>query len=122
MAMKGLNSGRTGQDEPAPHKVDPHEAAPHEAAPHEAAPDEAPAYRPGLLTTGLGLLRTPGTGSPLRWFFSAIWLVYLIQPVHALFGHDHGVLWIAGGLAITVAFCVIYVPTVIDTDRRPRLA
>ena len=24
--------------------------------------------------------RLPGTGSPMRWFFSAIWLVYLIQP------------------------------------------
>jgi two-component system sensor histidine kinase DesK len=42
--------------------------------------------------------------------------------VHALFGPDHGVLWIAGGLTITLAFCAIYVPTVIDTDRRPRLA
>jgi two-component system, NarL family, sensor histidine kinase DesK len=113
MAMKG----RTDQDESAPYQ-----AGPHQAAPDEPAPDEAPVHRPALLSAGLGWLRTPGTGSPLRWFFSAIWLVYLIQPVHALFGHRHGVLWIGGGLAITLAFCAIYVPTVIDTDRRPRLA
>ena len=63
----------------------------------------------------------PGTGNPLRWFFSAIWLVYLIQPVDGLFGHHHGVLWIAGGLAITLAFCALYVPTMVDWDGRPRL-
>ena len=53
--------------------------------------------------------------------FSGIWLVYLIQPVIDLF-HHHGVLWIAGGLVITVAFCVIYMPTLMYHDNRPRLA
>jgi two-component system, NarL family, sensor histidine kinase DesK len=63
----------------------------------------------GLLTSTFGERpAVPGTGSPMRWFFSGIWLVYLIQPVSALFGHHHGVAWIAGGLAITAAFCVIY--------------
>ena len=63
----------------------------------------------------------PGTGSPMRWFFSAIWLVYLIQPVSDLFGHHYGVAWIAGGLAITVAFCVIYMLVLMYSDEQPRL-
>ena len=63
----------------------------------------------------------PGTGgNPTRWFFSAIWLVYLIAPVSGLFGHRHGVLWIAGGLAITLAFCVAYVAVLLDWGERPR--
>jgi two-component system, NarL family, sensor histidine kinase DesK len=77
--------------------------------------------RPGLLTSAIGLRHAPGTGSAQRWFFSAIWLIYLIQPVASLFGHGHGVLWIAGGLAITLAFCVIYVPVLVNSTRRPRL-
>jgi two-component system sensor histidine kinase DesK len=78
--------------------------------------------RPALLTRGLTNRHVPGTGGPLRWLFSSIWLVYLIQPVSGLFGHHHGALWIAGGLAITAAFCVIYAPAIIDVDKRPRLA
>ena len=65
---------------------------------------------------------TPGTGGPLRWFFTSVWLVYLIQPVTELFGHHHGVLWIAGGITITVAFAVIYVPILLYVERWPRLA
>ncbi len=76
----------------------------------------------GLLTTGLSDRHVPGTGSPLRWFFSGVWLAYLIQPVSDLFKHDHGVAWIAGGLVITVAFCAIYLPTLMYSDTRPRLA
>ena len=87
--------------------------------------------RPGLVMSGLGQLRrpgtegrlsTPGTGSPMRWVFSSVWLVYLIQPVSALFGHHHGALWIAGGLAITVVFSAIYVPIVGNSISWPRLA
>jgi two-component system sensor histidine kinase DesK len=63
-----------------------------------------------------------GNGSPLRWLFSSVWLVYLIEPVSALFSHKNGVLWIAGGLAITVAFCGIYVPLVGDAMGKARLA
>ena len=75
----------------------------------EAVRNGTDADGPGLLTSAFGERHAvPGTGSPMRWFFSGIWLVYLIQPVSALFGHQHGVAWIAGGLAITVAFCVIY--------------
>jgi len=64
----------------------------------------------------------PGTGGPLRWFFTSVWLVYLVQPVAALFGHHHGVLWIAGGITITVAFCAIYVPALLHVERWPRLS
>ena len=82
--------------------------------------------RAPLITRGLTDRHVPGTGGPLRWLFSSIWLVYLVQPVSELFGrhhgHYHGVLWIAGGLAITAAFCVIYAPVIIDVDKRPRLS
>jgi two-component system, NarL family, sensor histidine kinase DesK len=74
----------------------------------------------GPFSSALGRRGVPGTGSPMRWFFSGIWLVYLIQPVSALFGHRHGVAWIAGGLAITVAFCVIYMLVLMHSERLTR--
>ena len=77
---------------------------------------------PGLVTSAFGEGHVPGTGGPWRWFFTAVWLVYLIGPVAALFGHDHGVAWIAGGLAIAVAFCAIYLSVLMYADDRPRLA
>jgi len=65
---------------------------------------------------------TPGTGSNWRWLFSGVWLVYLLQPVYNLFKHG-GVLWIAGGLLITVVFCVVYMSVLLyHDDERPRLA
>jgi two-component system sensor histidine kinase DesK len=64
----------------------------------------------------------PGAGGPLRWLFSSIWLFYLIEPVSELFGHHHSVLFIAGGVALTVAFCLIYAPIVIKADKWPRLS
>ncbi len=76
--------------------------------------------KPGLVTGGLGQYHVPGTGSPMRWFFSGVWLVYLIQPVGDLFGHHHGAAWIAGGLAIAVAFCVTYMLVLMYSDRWPR--
>jgi len=93
MAMRGLASEATGEPEPA---------------------------RPGLFLSGLGI-RTPGTGSRWRWFFSGVWLVYLVAPVSELF-HHHGAAWIAGGLAIAVVFAGVYVPTLVNTSGRPRLA
>ena len=101
MATRGLYRGPAGQDEPA-------------------EPPAQPA-RPGLLTAGLGM-RSAGPASPWRWFFSAIWLVYLVAPVSALFGHGHGSLWIAGGLAITIAFCVAYVWLLARSIRRLAVA
>jgi two-component system sensor histidine kinase DesK len=89
---------------------------------NETAKDEVPPLRPGEVTSAQGMRFVPGTGNnPWRWFFSAIWLVYLIQPVSALFGHRHGVLWIAGGLATTLAFCTVYVAALVRWDERPRL-
>ena len=38
-----------------------------------------------------------------------------------LFGHRHGVLWIAGGLAITLAFRTVYVAALVNWGGRPRL-
>ena len=120
MATRGLNkvgSGRTGQDESAIASA----AVP---GTDEAAADHFRAPRAGLISNGFGLRRrpgVPGTGSMWRWFFSGVWLVYLIQPVGDLFGHHHGVLWIAGGLAIAIAFCVVYVPTVANSVGRPDL-
>ncbi len=68
----------------------------------------------------------PGNGQLAALAVSSIWLVYLIQPVSELFGRDHGhqhsALWIGGGLVITVAFCAIYAPVIVNVDRWPRLA
>jgi two-component system sensor histidine kinase DesK len=64
---------------------------------------------------------TPGTGNRWRWLFSGVWLIYLIQPVIDLFHHG-GALWIAGGLVIVVAFCLIYLPLLMYHEDRPELA
>ncbi|HEY6295482.1 MAG TPA: histidine kinase [Streptosporangiaceae bacterium] len=77
---------------------------------------------PGVMVGGLRARYVPGTGGPQRWLFSSIWLVYLIAPVSDLFGHRHGVAWIAGGLAIAVAFCAVYAPTLAQANNWPRLA
>jgi two-component system, NarL family, sensor histidine kinase DesK len=78
--------------------------------------------RPSITYSGIRGRLAPGPGGPMRWFFSAIWLVYLIQPVSGLFGQHHSAAWIAGGLAITVAFCITYVAVVGTWDRAPRRA
>jgi two-component system, NarL family, sensor histidine kinase DesK len=84
----------------------------------EAVPNEA-----GLLTSVLSDRHVPGTGSSRwRYFFSGVWLAYLIQPVADLFHHHHGAAWIAGGIIITIAFCAIYLPVLFLCDSRPRLA
>jgi len=82
----------------------------------EAAPQEP------VMTSAASTQMVPGTGNnPWRWFFSAIWLVYLAGPVWDLFGHRHGVLWIAGGLAITLAFCFVYIAALVNWGERPFL-
>jgi two-component system sensor histidine kinase DesK len=57
----------------------------------------------------------------MRWFFSSVWLAYLIQPVSELLNHRHGALWIAGAIALTVLFCAIYIPVILTVDKRPKL-
>jgi two-component system sensor histidine kinase DesK len=71
-----------------------------------------PDGRPSLTVAGLRPQSGFGSNYRLRWVLTAIWLVYLIQPISGLFGHHKSALWIAGGLVITVAFCAIYVPVV----------
>src|SRR5271165_999826 len=82
---------------------------------------DLPRCEPGLVTGASSERHVPGMGSPMRWLFSGVWLVYLIQPVGELFGHHHGVAWIAGGLAIAVAFCAIYMFVLMYSDEQPRL-
>jgi len=77
---------------------------------------------PGVRAGGGDQRWIPGTGGPQRWLFSSIWLVYLVAPVSDLFGHRHGAAWIAGGLAIAVAFGVVYAPTLAQANNWPRLA
>jgi two-component system, NarL family, sensor histidine kinase DesK len=50
-------------------------------------------------------------GAVLRWFFSAIWLVYLIQPVGELFDskHHYSALYKGGAVALVAMFCVVYI-------------
>jgi len=80
----------------------------------------AESHRPALLANARGLLRAPGTGQAQRWFFSGIWLVYLISPVSDLFSGHHSIPWIAGGLAIAIVFSAIYVTTICNSGRWPR--
>jgi len=122
MAMRGLASrrpnrpGRPTSEDGRPTSEDGRPTS--EDGPPTTEPEPT---RPALLTAGLGM-RTPGTGSTQRWFFSGIWLVYLAAPVSGLFGHHHGVAWIAGGVAITVVFAAAYLPTLVNSSGRPRLA
>jgi two-component system, NarL family, sensor histidine kinase DesK len=89
----------------------------------EAAPDKAsPVQTDWTEYTVLAEAKQqgiPGAGSPWRWFFSGIWLVYLVQPVTELFDH-HGPLWIAGGLILVIAFCALYMPVLMYNDTHPR--
>jgi two-component system, NarL family, sensor histidine kinase DesK len=78
--------------------------------------------RTGLFGGALGLQRIAVPSVAWRWFFSGIWLLYLIGPVAALFSQGHGALWIAGGLTITAAFCAIYMPVLLCATRRPHRA
>jgi len=94
----------------------------HRAARIQDGTDTAGVPAPGLIKPALGAKYTPGTGSPLRWLFSSIWLVYLIAPVSGLFGDHRGAGWAAGGLVIAVAFCAIYVPMLVNADRWPRFS
>jgi two-component system sensor histidine kinase DesK len=68
---------------------------------------------PGDLTRGARLWRVSLT---------AVWLVYLIEPVSGLFGHHHDALYIGGGMAIIGAFCVIFVITIADWSQTARRA
>ena len=64
----------------------------------------------------------PGTGNRMRWFFSGVWLVYLIAPISGLFGPHHGALWVAGGVAIVAVFCVFYLAVICAWGRNTERA
>ena len=69
-----------------------------------------------------------GAGVPTRsvriWrgFFAGIWLIYLIAPAASLFGHHHSWPYIAGGLTIVAAFCVVYVAVICSWECSPARA
>ena len=52
-----------------------------------------------------------------RGFFAGIWLVYLVAPAASLFGDHHSVPYIAGGLTIVAAFCVVYIAVISTWER-----
>ncbi len=90
-----------------------------EAATSETSPGtDRERYRPSPVMGTVSERYVPGTGGPMRWFFTAVWLVYLIQPIGELFGHG-GVAWIACGLALTAAFCAIYLTVLLYGYARP---
>jgi two-component system, NarL family, sensor histidine kinase DesK len=50
----------------------------------------------------------------LSMLFTAVWLLYLVEPVVDVFGHHHSALYIGGAMAIVVVFSAVYlivVPT-----------
>ena len=61
-------------------------------------------------------------GGWIRWFFSGIWLVYLIAPVAELFGNGHGPVWIAGGVTLVVVFCATYLAVLVTWESYPQRA
>ena len=76
-----------------------------------AAADRNPRRGAGELTRGARIWRVSLT---------AVWLVYLIEPVSGLFGRHHSGLYISGGLAIIGAFCVVFVVTLADWNATAR--
>jgi two-component system, NarL family, sensor histidine kinase DesK len=117
MAIGVGGSGQTGQAGQASQSARP---ATGETVGPEAV--RAPRPRIGLLGSALGLRQVPGTGSAWRWFFTGIWLIYLIQPVADLFAPQNGALWIAGGVAIAIAFSAVYVTIICNSGSWPRQA
>jgi two-component system, NarL family, sensor histidine kinase DesK len=84
----------------------------------EAPPGRTDWSRQALLAEARGR-NVPGTGNQMRWFFSGVWLVYLLQPASELF-HQHSPARIAGGLTLTAVFCVLYMLTLMHSDSQPR--
>jgi two-component system sensor histidine kinase DesK len=78
-------------------------------------------WDPGLAYSGLARAATRKPWVWVRVLFSGIWLVYLAQPLSSLSSHRSGA-WLAAAIAVTVAFCVAFVISVITWSDRPRLA
>jgi two-component system, NarL family, sensor histidine kinase DesK len=76
----------------------------------------------GLWASSFGRGRLPRGWQWLRLLFSAIWLVYLAQPLSTLSGHHHSTGWQVTAVVVTVAFCVAFIVVVAQWDKRPALA
>ena len=55
----------------------------------------------------------------VRFFFTAIWLVYLAQPLDTLASKGHSAWWMAAALTVTTAFCAVFITVVTGWDRHP---
>ncbi|MGH3271975.1 MAG: hypothetical protein ACRDN1_23340, partial [Trebonia sp.] len=66
-----------------------------------------------LPSRGFGQLRPRGWRW-LRLLFSAIWLVYLAQPLSTLSGHQHSVLFQVAAFAVALGFCAVFIVGVIQ--------
>jgi hypothetical protein len=74
-----------------------------------------------LQSRGFGQLRPRGWRW-LRLLFSAIWLIYLAQPLSTLSGHKHSVLFQVAAVAVALGFCAVFIVAVIQWDEHPALA
>jgi two-component system sensor histidine kinase DesK len=76
-----------------------------------AEPDAVMAGRVGISPGQDARMAGGKLGSVLRWFFSGVWLIYLIQPVAELFGakHPHSALYRGSAVALVVVFSLLYV-------------
>ncbi|HSZ43644.1 MAG TPA: hypothetical protein VK817_27070, partial [Trebonia sp.] len=56
----------------------------------------------------------------IRGFGAGIWLIYLVIPMPAVFGHGHSALYSAGAVALLVAFSIIYLTLIVTWSGPPR--
>jgi two-component system sensor histidine kinase DesK len=76
---------------------------------------------PGLVYSAFTGRLAQADRASARWrlIFSAIWLLYLIQPVADLFGEHKGAGWIAAGLVLVIAFSAVYVTALVNWVEHP---
>lgn len=63
----------------------------------------------------------PGTGSRMRWFFSGVWLVYLVGPLWSLAAGHQSVLKTVGGFVLVAAYSSVYLAGIVGKWRSPHL-
>jgi two-component system sensor histidine kinase DesK len=63
----------------------------------------------------------PGRSGWWRRVFPSIWLIYLVPLVAGGFGQRHGLAWLAGAIALVLAFAALFAVVVGWWDTRPRL-
>ena len=64
-----------------------------------------PAFSDPVLT-----MKAPRVGQPgkYKWLFAAVWLIYLIQPLHKAAASDHSVGWKVLNFGLVGGFAVLY--------------